>query len=208
MRLTKEGDRVRAKHLGLVETAIEVFGPVKRDRNDEHFSRRLASKLRNGLGQSATQFARCGNKAAVFQGVNGVLQARFVWAVSDRAHKRWRGQPTNATYRRAYVCYRTINGIATAGAGIPVLDRNLSPAGIADWHRGKARQRGAAKGAGSRKEDATGSIYGTSENTNNRTPTGSFRWWNVERQRTGVTVEDAPHSGEGETARNCRQILV
>jgi hypothetical protein len=55
------------------------------------------------------------------------------------------------------------------------------------------RQRGAAESAGSRKEGATQTIYGTSENSRNGAPTGCLREWTVDRQRTVVPAEDAPH---------------
>ena len=199
---------MRGEHMCLVETAIGVFGPVKRDRNNEHFSRRFIGKLCNGMGQSATQFARCGNEAVVFKRVDGVLQAGFVRAIRDRAHKWRRCKPAHATDRRTWTCRWTIKGIAASSAGITLLDRNFDPTSTADWNRGKTRQRGSAKSAGGRKEDATNSIHRTSENANYRTPTGSLRWWNVVGQRTEVTVEDAPHSDDGETARKCRQILI
>jgi len=44
------------------------------------------------------------------------------------------------------------------------------------------RQRGAAEGAETRQEGTTDRVYGTSEYAGHGAPTGSLRWWNVERQ--------------------------
>ena len=55
------------------------------------------------------------------------------------------------------------------------------------------RQRRAAEGTGGGKEGATHGVHGTSQDAGDSAPAGSLRGWNVERQRTGVPAEDAPH---------------
>jgi hypothetical protein len=71
----------------------------------------------------------------------------------------------------------------------------IEPADGTNWHEGKLRQEGSAESARGREGDATQGIQRTSEHAGHCAPPGSFRWWNVERQRTGVPEEDAPHFG-------------
>ena len=85
--------------------------------------------------------------------------------------------------------------IAAAGTGRAVEGRKFSPAGIADWHGRKARQRRAAEGARGGQEGASYSIPGTSEHPGNGAPPRYRRWREIDHACTGVSVEDTPHAG-------------
>lgn len=98
MTAVQEPDGMGGKHVSLVETALGVFGPVKRDRNHEHLRGGLGGKLRDGLRQTSAKFARRRNKAVVFQRMDGVFEPGFIGAISNCTHKWRRREPANAAY--------------------------------------------------------------------------------------------------------------
>src|ERR1017187_1726281 len=65
------------------------------------------------------------------------------------------------------------------------------------------RQKGTAERAETGEEGTTYRVHGTSEDAGDSAPAGSLRWWNVERQRTGVPEEDAPHLGAAQLNVHC-----
>jgi hypothetical protein len=150
------------------------------------------------LSQHSAQPASRRMKPAVLERVDSLLHAALVNSEGHRPHKRRRCKPAGPAKRGGCWtrgrCGRG-KGIAAARARGAALDGKLGPAHIANWHRGEPRQRGAAESAESRQEGTTQGVHGTSEHTGHCAPAGSLRWWNVERQRTGVPAEDAPHLG-------------
>jgi hypothetical protein len=71
---------------------------------------------------------------------------------------------------------------------------NLRPADITNWRVGKMRQRRAAEGTGGGINRGKDCVQRTSQHTSHCAPPGRLRWGNVDRQRTVVPAEDAPHS--------------
>jgi hypothetical protein len=115
----------------------------------------------------------------IFESMDRRAHAAFIRSVGNGALKgRWR-QPAHAA-RTIYI--ERSERIAAANAQGIASGGNFHPAGIANSHGRKARQKGAAKRAGCRKEDAAYGIHGTSEYARDSTPCRCLRGWNVERQ--------------------------
>jgi hypothetical protein len=121
-------------------------------------------------------------KPVVLEGVDGVFHAVLIEPEGNRAHKRRRRQAAGPAKSLGRRTFGSAEGIAAASAHGAALDGEFCPANIANWHRGKLRQRGAAEATGSRQEGATQGVHGTSEHAGHGAPPRSLRWWNVERQ--------------------------
>jgi len=168
---------------GLVESAFRVPGAMKRNRNHQHFSRRVGCELADCTRQTIAEFACRRLQPVIFERVNGCLHAAFVQAECDRADKRRRGEATNAAQRfRAGAKRKLVKHVAAAGARRASEDGKLSPADFANWNAGDLRQGRAAEGAGTGKEGATEDVDGTSEHANHCAPAGCLRWRNLKRE--------------------------
>ena len=159
----------------LVEAPLSVLGPVQRHRDNQHFWRRLARQLGNGLGQHPAQPVGCRMELVVLEGVNGGFHAAFVDSEGHGPCKAGRREAARAAQRGAKMGrIRRGESVAATTAQSTGQGGKFHPAGIADWRRREMRQRGAAEGTDGRKEGATKCIHGTSKYARHGAPTGSL----------------------------------
>lgn len=193
VRCAQGAKSLKSEKLRLIETSPPALAAMQRHRNNEQFARRVGVQLSDCVGEHLPQAPRCRMKLLILEGVHRFAHSAGVGSVGNGTHKGRRGEAAGTTERpfgrglakrcmikrspiehcpiqRCPVERNTVDGVTAAGADESALDGNFSPAGITNWHRGKARQRGAAEGARSRKEGATDSIKGTSKNAGNRSP--------------------------------------
>ena len=95
----QELKRLNGKRARLVESALRVFGAVKRNWDNQHFGGSLAGELRDCIGHQAAQLASGGVQAIVFESVDGVTHATLVDAVGDSTDKWRRGESAGAAKR-------------------------------------------------------------------------------------------------------------
>jgi hypothetical protein len=195
---------VRGQQSSLVESPLGLRRAMQRNRHHQHFIRRLGGQQGDRLRQHASHAAGRGVHEFVLQRVNDGAHRVLVKGVSHGALERRWGQPASAAKcQTGGVLPRRIQIIPAANARRAAQDGNFHPADITSWSRRKARQGRAAKSTtGGGKSTARG-IQRTSEDARHSAPCGS-PGWNVERQRTGVPAEDAPH---GKARQECRPLL-
>lgn len=158
----------------LVEAPLGVLGPVQRHRDNQHFRRRLARQLGNGLGQHPAQPVGCRMELVVLEGVNGGFHAAFVDSEGHGPCKAGRREAALPAQRGASIGRRRAECVAAASAQVTGEGGKFRPAGMADWRKGKMRQRRAAENTEGRKEGATNCIHGTSKYARHGAPTGSL----------------------------------
>ena len=187
--LGEEMERLGGHGAGLVEAAIGMPGAVQGHGDDEQFGGGLGGQRGDGVGEELAERAGGTAHAAVFEGVDGVFHAAVVGTVGDSALKWGRNEAAGAAERsgrggglRLGWGWGSVKRVAAPGTDGAAGGMNFKPANAANWHRGEMRQVGATEGAGGRQEGATYCIHGTSKHAGHGAPTGSLRWWNVERQ--------------------------
>jgi len=90
MVLAQKGNCFGSQQTCLIEATIGVFGPMERDRNNEHFGGSFARKLHDRTGQHLTEFRRNGTQAVVLECMNQIAHAALVKAIGNGPLKgRW-----------------------------------------------------------------------------------------------------------------------
>jgi len=168
---------------------------MQRHRNHQHLARRLIRKLRNRRGQHPAQPLCRPMQPVVFERVDRRPHPAIVGPIRHCPLEWRRCHPATPAESQVGPPGRhpPIQRIAAARTQLSALNRKLGPANFANWHGSELRQWVAAEGTAGRKQGATDGVHGTSQDAGDGPPARSLRGWNVERQRTGVPAEDAPH---------------
>ena len=184
MRFVERVEGVPRQDTGLVEAALAVLGAMQRHGYDEQLCGRIGSKLGNAGSKQFAEPAGSRMNAVVLERVDGGAHAAVVRAEGNSALERRRREAAGAAELRRCDAFdgRLVKIVAAEEANRAGVDRNLSPAGSANWNGGKLRQGGTAESTGSRKEGGTDCVEGTSKNARNGAPTRCLRKWTVDRQ--------------------------
>jgi hypothetical protein len=130
--LAQETQSVLSERPGLIESALGLFGMMKRNGDDEHGKQRLIGQAGDGLGEHATQHRGRGMQTLIFEGMDGVAHAVLVEAEGDGAKERRRSEAADAAPRGIFgICAgrRNVEGIAAAAAENASLEGKFKPAG-------------------------------------------------------------------------------
>jgi hypothetical protein len=154
---------------------------VKRYRNNEELTGSLDSQFRDRVREHVAEGPSRREEFVVLERMQGSPHSLFVESECNGADKRRRRHPAGSAKPGSWRRRWGGKGVAAAGAKGLKEDRELSPAEIANWRRGKLRQRGAAERTQIGKEGATEGVKGTSKHAGHCAPAGNFRWRDIER---------------------------
>ena len=108
--------RMSCEHPGLIKPALRIFGTVQGNRNHHHFGRGHAGELADRDSEHRPERASRTEQAVVFECMDGIPHAAFVWPTGHGANKRGRGQSAYTASRGRNCRLRDGQGVAASEA--------------------------------------------------------------------------------------------